>query len=391
MPAPGKRVGGETGSVRTPLPLDKLNLYLSQRVPQATTPVSVKQFKFGQSNPTYFLTDALGQRFVLRRKPTGPLLSPTAHAIEREYRILSALGVHNRSPSTSEGQRVPVPEVYALCEDAEVLGAPFYVMQFLDGRIFTDPETPELSKEEKQTCWLSAVRALAALSSLSPSCLGLESYGPSTPYFPRQIRSLTRVSHAQASTADVDTGALVGPIPQFDTLIDWYTRHLPQAEEVRIVHGDYKLDNLVFHPTEPKVIGILDWELSTLGNPLVDLANLLQPWYADPLFLTPELQTQGKWRAWKSLPSDRLPAPPLEVLEREYAQLMGLAYPIKDMNFASSWMFFRLAVIAQGIAARNARRQASSERAAIYGKAFPIMGVLAKQLMDEEDARRARL
>ncbi|KZO94290.1 APH-domain-containing protein [Calocera viscosa TUFC12733] len=389
-----KRVGGETGEIRSALPVDKLNAYLQQHVRSASTPVTVKQFKFGQSNPTYFLTDASGKRFVLRRKPTGPLLSPTAHAIEREFRVLRALSTHNHSPNTPPHARVPVPDVYALCEDPEVLGAPFYVMEFLDGRIFTDPETPELGEAEKRECWLSAVRALAALSSLSPAALGLETYGPTKPYFPRQIRSLSRISAAQAATTDIETGVPVGPIPGFDQLIAWYQRHLPDEggkEGVRIVHGDYKLDNLVFHPTEPRVIGILDWELSTLGSPLVDLANLVQPWYADPRQLTPSLQKEGKWRAWKGLSPSQLPAPPLALLEKEYSKLMKIPYPIPNMNFASSWMFFRLAVIAQGIAARHARRQASSERAAVYAKAFPIMGVLAKEVMDEEDAKKAKL
>ena len=225
----------------------------------------------------------------MRKKPAGQLLSSTAHQIEREYRVLTALHKHNTNPSTKPWQVVPVPIPYALCEDVKVVGTPFYIMEYLDGRIFTDTRMFEVSPNDRRewrvslydlrclqlkigspSSWISAVQALAALASLDPADIGLANFGPSTNYFPRQIKSLSRVSEAQAQTVDVDTGKSVGKIPLFDELVDWYQKHLPDERKtgLRVVHGDYKLDNLIFHPSENKVIGILDWELCTLGSPV---------------------------------------------------------------------------------------------------------------------------
>jgi hypothetical protein len=217
--------------------------------------------------------------------------------------------------------------------------------------------------------WLSAVRALAALSSLSPTALGLSSLGSAKPYFPRQIRSLTRVSLAQAAAADVDTGAPVGKIPRFDDLLRWYTAHLPDEAKTgsRVVHGDYKLDNLVFHPTENRVIGILDWELCTLGSPvrplpllpfspfhsltpptcaqLADLANLTQPWSIDPARI-PNFSEYAQFslmRGFKNKPGSDVPIAYAE-LEREYCRLTGWPGPLKEMAFANSWMLFRVSL-----------------------------------------------
>lgn len=381
MSATPKKIGGEIGEVRASIDVASLNAYIEKHAPAIRAPVTVKQFKFGQSNPTYFLTDASNTKWVLRKKPAGQLLSNTAHQVEREYTILRALHRHNSQPGTRPEQRVPVPTPIVLCEDTAVLGTPFYIMEYLDGRIFTDSRMPEVSPETRRECWLSAIRSLAALSNLDPFALGLQSFGPNTPYFPRQIKSLSRVSLAQAEAVDIETGKKTGMIPDFEEMLAWYRSHLPDESKtgLRIVHGDYKLDNMIFHPTENRVIGILDWELCTLGSPLADLANLTQPWHVDPSMV------KGNDGIAVLIGFKNSPDAPanLEELEREYCRLTNQPYPIPEMVFARSWMLFRLAIIAQGIAARYARRQASSEKAPLYPAVFPIVGKLAKLALEE--------
>ncbi|KAH8985557.1 kinase-like domain-containing protein [Lactarius akahatsu] len=337
---PPRPAGGEYGDVRATIDEDKLNVYLAKNVPAVAVPVTVKQFKFGQSNPTYFLTDARGLRFVLRKKPAGQLVSQTAHQVEREYTVLAAIHKHNSRPTTPPESRVPVP-------------------QFLEGRIFTDMSMPGVSPEVRRECWLSAVCALGALSSLDPRQVGLEKFGSHKPYFPRQIKSLSKVTHAQAAVEDIDTGKPVGEIPGWGELIAWYEQNLPDERK-----------------TGNRVVGILDWELCTLGSPLADLANLTQLWVVDPD------ETGGHLVGYKNRPSTEPIS--LAELEREYCRVTRQPYPITEIVFARSWMLIRLAVIMQGIAARHARRQASSEQAHLYAGMFPVFGRLARVVLEDE-------
>ncbi|KAJ3768394.1 kinase-like protein [Lentinula raphanica] len=387
--------GSGYGEIRASIDVDRLEQYLEKNLKGCKLPLAVKQFKFGQSNPTYFLTDASNKRYVLRKKPAGNLLSKTAHQVEREYTVLHALHQYNLRSTTPPSKRVPVPEPYLLCEDTSIIGTPFYVMQFLEGRIFEDARLLELSPKDREECWLASVRALAALSSVDPVDIGLEQYGPPQAYFPRQLRAFTKIAQVQGATRDVDTNELVQQIPHYDEMQRWFNAHLPDESRIgrRIVHGDYKMDNLVFHPTENRVIGMLDWELSTLGSPLADFANLTQPWSIRPEHLPREGVFREGVRAFKDLPTNKVIgtgkggegcAPvQLDLLEKEYCKLMNLGYPLEDIVFVRSWMLFRTSIISQGIAARVARRQASSANAAQYSTSIELFAELARKVIVE--------
>ena len=375
------KVGQHYGDVRHAFNVDALNTYLTSHVPAIAAPVTVKQFSFGQSNPTYILFDRNDVRYVLRKKPPGSLLSSTAHAVEREYRILKALHTYTASLPANSPDRIPVPEVFCLCEDTTVVGTPFYIMQFLHGRIFEDYRFLQLSdKKERAQCWLSAIDTLAALHRVDPAKIGLGDYGKNSGFYTRQMKSLGKVSSIQARVEDKSTGKPVGELPRGTDFLAWFRTHMP-TDENTIVHGDYKIDNLIFHPTEPRVIGILDWELSTLGHPLSDLANLLQPYSipcSDPSSINkPEVWEQSRQQgslllSLGNLSESTSPVPLEETLLKRYCQESGRAYPIANWTAAKAWAWFRLAVIAQGIAARNAQGQASSAQAKIYGSKFPL-------------------
>ncbi|EPB81173.1 aminoglycoside phosphotransferase [Mucor circinelloides 1006PhL] len=353
-----------TSSVRKGHELDTKSLesYLQKVIPGFTTPLHVSQFNHGQSNPTYLLKDGNQQQYVLRKKPPGALISKTAHAVEREYRIIRALG---------ENSNVPVPKVYTLCEDVNVIGTPFYVMEFLKGRIFTDVRMLDIPFEERRACWFSAVATLGKLHSVDFKAIGLEGYGKDTGFYARQMKSLGKVSGAQGAVVDEETGKAVGPIPRLDEMFAWFKRNEVE-DQATIIHGDFKIDNMIFHPTEPRVIGVLDWELSTIGHPLSDLSNLLQPFY---------IPQDAGLMGLKGL--DPLPVPSAEELMQCYcSQLKGTTYPIDRWMFAVAFSFFRLAVITQGIAARVARKQASSAQAKIVAQKFKPVSYLALDIVD---------
>ncbi|RYP80304.1 hypothetical protein DL769_002538 [Monosporascus sp. CRB-8-3] len=372
------------GPVRHPIDVKALERYISEHVPEIEVPLEVKQFGFGQSNPTYQLTSAAtGRRYVLRKKPPGKLLSKAAHKVEREHRVIAALHAGHTG--------VPVPRPYCLCEDPAVLGTPFYIMEFVGGRIIEDPlmRREARSPAERAALWKAAVETLARLHAVDVAGVGLGSFGGGgggrggqgggggggggKGFYARQLATWRRICEAQARAVDADTGRAVGHVPHFEELLAFFgdprAPGRPRDGRVALVHGDYKIDNLVFHAAEPRVVGILDWEMSTLGHPLSDLANLLHPVYGTGPGLVVASRSP---RPAAGAAAEGLPDP--ETAVSWYRDAAGWD-PAPEMAWALAFSVFRLSAICQGIAARVATRQASSESARRHAEA---MGPLAE-------------
>ncbi|KAL7819588.1 APH domain-containing protein [Trichoderma gracile] len=340
------------GAVRQPIDEKKLAKYIDDHVPIIKTPIDLKQFGFGQSNPTYQITDATGQRYVLRKKPPGKLLSKTAHKVEREYRVLHAL----------EATDVAVPKTYILCEDDSVVGTPFYIMEFLDGRIFEDFLMPGVSgPEERAALWREAARTLARLHAVDVKKVGLERFGRAEGFYGRQTETWATICESQAKAVDVETGEPVGQLPHFEELVGFFRdeRFRPR-DRATLVHGDYKIDNLVFDKKEAKVIGILDWEMSTIGHPLSDICNLITQFY---LARSPGASAYADSASFLPGRTPGLPQP--EQLVQWYTEVSGYD-PRPDLAWGAAFNIFKLAGVCQGIAARYAARQASSAKARMY-------------------------
>jgi aminoglycoside phosphotransferase (APT) family kinase protein len=372
------------GRIRQPIDIASLERYITANVPEIQVPLDIKQFGFGQSNPTYQLTSIpTGRRYVLRKKPPGKLVSKTAHKVEREHRIIAALG----------GSAVPVPKAYILCEDDSIIGTPFYIMSFLDGRIIEDPAMPGLSATERRALWSEAVKTLALLHSVDPDSVGLGNFGKRSGFYNRQIQTWSTICAAQARTKDVETGEAVGVLPHFDDIIKFFSDEKRQpVDRGTLIHGDYKIDNLVFHKTEARVIGILDWEMSTIGHPLSDLANMMTPFYTAPLDSS---KVQNAHKGFLPGATPGLPTPH-EIAELYFstvaAQTSGSASSAvrvsddaaereRELQWAQAFNIFRQAAICQGIAARQAARQASSAVAARYANAREPLAEFAWQLV----------
>lgn len=320
--------------------IDRLDSYLrAQRLGGGQRP-TLTALSGGQSNPTYRV-DAGGERFVLRTQPAGVLL-PGAHAIDREYRVMHAL--HDTA--------VPVPRMLAYCHDATVLGTPFYLMEWLEGRVLVDQSLPGMQPDERAAIYAEMNRVIAALHAIEPAAVGLADYGKPGNYFARQIARWSR--QCTEST-----------LPMSDAmrrLIDWLPEHIPPGEETTLVHGDFRLDNLVFHPTEPKVLGVLDWELSTLGHPLADFAYHVMSWHI-PASL---------WRGIAGLDLDRLGIPPERAYVQTYASATGRD-PMAHWDFCMAYNLFRMAAILRGIGQRVVDGTAASPDAAqTAAKADPL-------------------
>jgi aminoglycoside phosphotransferase (APT) family kinase protein len=325
-----------TVELRHAFDAERLWEWLRPLVSDATQAVPIAQFDSGQSNPTYLL-DAGTRKLVLRRKPPGTLL-PSAHAIEREFRIMRALAA----------SRVPVPRCLALCEDPAVIGSAFYVMEYVDGRIFRDPALPSLSLAERGPIYAEMNRVIAELHSLDPNELGLGDYGRAGHYIERQVQRWTKQYHA-SQTED---------IPAMERLIEWLPLHIPPGDETRIVHGDFRLDNVIFDPREPRILAVLDWELSTLGHPLADFAYHCLVWY----------RSRDTQQGLLGLDLEALALPAVQDYLAEYCQRLGReVLSPRDWEYYIVFNMFRLVGILQGVAARAIQGNASSGRAAVLG------------------------
>jgi aminoglycoside phosphotransferase (APT) family kinase protein len=303
-------------------------------------PLQVEMFKGGQSNPTFKLITPTRQ-YVMRAKP-GPVakLLPSAHAIEREFTVMR--GLH--------GTQVPVAEMLALCEDESVIGRAFYIMSYVEGRVFWDQTLPGMSRDERAALYDEMNRVIAALHGVDVQAQGLANFGKPGNYFERQIGRWSKQYLA----------SITDPIPEMDRLIAWLPAHMPasalDASQVSIVHGDYRLDNLIFHPSEPRVLAVLDWELSTLGHPLADFSYHCMAWHISP----------GTFRGIGGVDIDSLGIPREATYIQRYCERSGLSTPEAlqhDWNFYLAYNMFRIAAILQGIAKRVEDGTAASAQA----------------------------
>jgi aminoglycoside phosphotransferase (APT) family kinase protein len=308
--------------------------------------LTVEQFKGGQSNPTFKL-GAGGRQYVLRTKP-GPAakLLPSAHAIDREYRVMDAL--HRAG--------FPAARQYALCLDEAVIGRAFFIMDYVEGRVLWDQSLPGMSRAERGAIYDELNRVIAQLHTLDAASLGLADFGKPGNYFARQIERWTR--QYQASQTET--------IEAMDRLIEWLPRHIPPGDRSAIVHGDYRLDNMIFHPLEPRILAVLDWELSTLGHPAADFSYHCLSWHIPP----------GKFRGIAGLDLDALGIPQLDAYVAAYSRRTGFALRPEDFNFYLAYNLFRLAGIMQGIMKRYVDGTASSAQALENGRAARPMAEL---------------
>jgi aminoglycoside phosphotransferase (APT) family kinase protein len=320
----------------------RLEDFLKKRLEGFRGPLQIEQFKGGQSNPTYRIT-AGGKRYALRRKPPGKLL-PSAHAVDREFKVIQAL----------HSVGFPVARPYVLCEDDAVIGTAFYLMDCVDGRILWDQSLPGMSRAERRAIWEELNRVIALLHSIDYKAVGLADFGKAGSYIERQVGRWSK-QYVASETEKIEA---------MDNLIAWLPKNVPATDETTIVHGDYRLDNTVFHPSESKMLAVLDWELSTLGDPLADFSYHCMSWHIPP----------GKFRGIQGLPLEELGIPS----EREYVELYFKRTGRKGVDpsvwdYYMAYNLFRIAAICQGIAKRVVDGTAASEHARDTGaRARPL-------------------
>jgi aminoglycoside phosphotransferase (APT) family kinase protein len=326
-------------SERQKFDVGALQDYMRQHVDGFSGDIAVEQFKGGQSNPTFKIT-ADGQRYVLRTKP-GPAakLLASAHAIDREFRVMDAL---NKSG-------FPAARQYALCTDESVIGRAFYIMEFVEGRVLWDQAMPGMSNAERAAHYDEMNRVIAQLHTIDYAAIGLADFGKPGNYIGRQIDRWSR-QYKASETEKIDA---------MDQLIEWMPNNIPPGDETSIVHGDYRLDNMIFHPTEPRILALLDWELSTLGHPLADFSYHCMSWHIAP----------GQFRGIGGLDLKALGIPSEDEYIAKYCARTGKTIRKEDFRFYLAYNMFRMAGILQGIMKRYVDGTAASEQALITGKA----------------------
>lgn len=338
------------------LDLAVLEPYLTAQVSGFSGPASASKFAGGQSNPTFKISTP-NKEYVLRRQPPGKLLK-SAHAVDREYRVMDAL----------KNTDVPVPEVMHLCEDTSVIGSMFYIMEYKAGNIYWAAALPEIETNQQRAAMYDEMnRVLAALHQVNVEEVGLADYGRPGNYFERQLERWTKQYKASE----------MGTIPEMDALIDWLQTHLPADDgKVSLVHGDYRLDNMIFAPDNSQVIAVLDWELSTLGHPYADLA------YQCMQLRLPAREDKKVMSGLLGLDAQSLGIPTEQEYVAKYCERMGINQ-IENWSFYLAFSFFRLAAIAQGVAKRAADGNASNKRAAEVGKMVQPMAQMAMKITTE--------
>jgi len=330
-----------------------LGRYLETNIEEFESLVDIKKFSNGQSNPTYLLNAKSGQ-YVLRRQPSGELLK-SAHAVDREYRVIKALASSD----------VPVAHAYHLCEDRDVIGSMFYVMSYQSGRIFWDPALPELNNSQRAGIYDEMNRMLAALHDVEVDAVGLSDFGRAGNYFERQISRWSKQYKASETTR----------IDAMDKLMQWLPANMPDDDGmVSLIHGDYRIDNIIFHADESRAVALLDWELSTLGHPYADLAYQCMQLRVDRDDAIAGLGDAN--RSALEIPSE-------DEYVSLYCQRRGID-KIAHWNFYLAFSFFRLAAILQGVLKRAIDGNASSEKAFVYGKFAPKLANMAIELIEEQ-------
>ena len=337
------------------LDIEKLSDYLTQQLDEFTGIKKSKKFNTGQSNPTYLLETA-EKKYVLRKKPPGELL-PSAHAVDREYRIIKAL----------EETKVPVPRTVFLCNDESIIGTIFYVMEFVDGRIFWDPTLPEIDENKRMKVYEETVRIMAELHKIDVEKAGLLDFGKPGNYFERQVGRWIK----QYRAAETES------YPEVETLIAWLEKTMPDDDGlISIVHGDYRLYNMIFDHEEESMLALLDWELSTIGHPYADLAYQCMNWHIPQIGITPGLA---------GINLQKLGIPSEDDYVSNYCSKMGIN-SIPNWSFYLAFGFFRLAGIAQGVYKRSIQGNASADNAKELGAAVPILGKIALSIVGRDNA-----